>query len=154
LRILILGNMANDGYSISKAFWKMNVDVDLAVNSSEFGMGLPEWEDGDISTNIDPYNTHRDKIRNASISKRVRYFDLLNKVPRKKRTLAKATVKINLIMMIREYDIVEVHILFVIYSHFLESQMWNLTQAKFVISLTKKDEWLIWLEEVTLRQGV
>jgi hypothetical protein len=27
-------------------------------------------------------------------------------------------VKINLIMMIREYDIVEVHILFVIYSQF------------------------------------
>ena len=85
--------MANDGYSIAKAFWKMNMDVDLAANSSEFGMSLPEWEDGDISTNIDLYITHRDEIRNASISKRVRYFDLLNKVPRKKRTLAKAMVK-------------------------------------------------------------
>ena len=44
--------MTNDGYSIAKAYWKMNMDVDLAVNSSEFGMALPEWEDGDISANV------------------------------------------------------------------------------------------------------
>jgi glycosyltransferase involved in cell wall biosynthesis len=118
LRILILGNLANDGYSVAKALWKMKVDADLAVNSSDFGMALPEWEDGDISDQVDPYNIHRDEIRDTSISKRVRYFDLLNKVPRKKRTLDKAMVKINLIRMIREYDIVEVHIPFVIYSQF------------------------------------
>jgi hypothetical protein len=118
LRILILGNMANDGYSISKAFWKMNMDVDLAVNSSEFGMGLPEWEDGDISTNIDPYNTHRDAIKNTNLSDRIRYFDLLNKVKSKKRLFAKIMVRINLIRMIREYDIVEVHLPFVIVSQF------------------------------------
>ena len=86
MRILILGNLANDGYSVAKALWKMNVDADLAVNSSDFGMALPEWEDGDISDHVDPYNIHIDEIRNTSISKRVRYFDLLNKVPRKKRT--------------------------------------------------------------------
>ncbi len=66
LRILILGNLANDGYSIAKPLWKMNIDVDLAVNSSEVEMYLPEWEDGDISTNIDPYNTHRDDIKNTA----------------------------------------------------------------------------------------
>ena len=118
MRILILGNMANDGYSIAKAFWKMNMDVDLAVNSSEFGMGLPEWEDGDISTNIDPYNTHRDAIKNTNLSDRIRYFDLLNKVKRKKRLFAKTMARINLIRMIREYDIVEVHVPYVIYSQF------------------------------------
>jgi glycosyltransferase involved in cell wall biosynthesis len=118
LKILILGNLANDGYSVAKALWKMNMDVDLAVNSSDFGMALPEWEDGDISDQVDPYNIHRDEIRDTSISKRVRYFDLLNKVPRKKRTFAKAMAKINLIRMIREYDIVEAHIPFVIYSQF------------------------------------
>ena len=82
--------MANDGYSVAKAFWKMNMDVDLAVNSSEFGMGLPEWEDGDISANIDPYNTHRDAIKNTNLSDRIRYFDLQNTVKRKKRPFAKA----------------------------------------------------------------
>ena len=52
MHILILGNMANDGYSIAKGLWEMNVDVDFAVNSSDFGMALPEWEDGDINNNI------------------------------------------------------------------------------------------------------
>jgi glycosyltransferase involved in cell wall biosynthesis len=118
LRILILGNMANDGYSIAKPLWKMNVDVDLAVNSSEFAMGLPEWEDGDISPNIDPYNTHRDDIKNTSFSNRIRYFDLLNNGQRKKRPFAKTMVRINLIRMIREYDIVEVHFPYVIFSQF------------------------------------
>jgi glycosyltransferase involved in cell wall biosynthesis len=119
LRILILGNMANDGYSIAKPLWKMNIDVDLAANSSEFGMSLPEWEDGDISTDIDPYNTHRDDIKNTSLSGRIRYFDLLNKVKgRRKRLFSKAKAKINLIRMIREYDIVEVNSPYVIFSQF------------------------------------
>ena len=110
--------MANDGYSIAKAFWKMNMDVDLAVNSSEFGMSLPEWEDGDISTNIDPYNTHRDAIKNTNLSDRIRYFDLQNTVKRKKRPFAKTMLRINLIRMIREYDIVEVNVPYVIFSQF------------------------------------
>jgi glycosyltransferase involved in cell wall biosynthesis len=110
--------MANDGYSVAKALWKMNMDVDLAVNSSEFGMSLPEWEDGDISTNIDPYNTHRDAIKNTNLSDRIRYFDLQNNVKRKKRPFAKTMLRINLIRMIREYDIVEVHVPYVIFSQF------------------------------------
>ena len=97
LRILILGNMANDGYSVAKALWKMNMDVDLAVNSSEFGMALPEWEDGDISTNIHPYNTHRDEIKNTSLSD-VEYVTLifLIKFQKKKRRFAKTMARINL----------------------------------------------------------
>jgi len=110
--------MANDGYSVAKGLWKMNVDVDLAVNSSDFGMGLPEWEDGDISTNIDPYNIQRDAIKNTSLSDRIRYIDLLNNRQRKKRPFDKTMVRINLIRMIREYDIVEVHVPWVIFSQF------------------------------------
>ena len=66
MRILILGNMANDGYSIAKGLWEMNVDVDLAVNSSDFGMALPEWEDGNIKNNIDPYNIQRARNKEYS----------------------------------------------------------------------------------------
>jgi glycosyltransferase involved in cell wall biosynthesis len=118
LRILILGNMANDGYSVAKGLWKMNEDVDLAVDSTDFGMALPEWEDGDISPNIDPYNIPRDAIKNTSLSDRICYIDLLNNRQRKKRPLDKTMVRINLIRMIREYDIVEVHVPWVIFSQF------------------------------------
>ena len=54
MRSLILGNMANDGYAVAKQLRKMNVDVDLAINISDFGMGLPEWEDGNFNDNVDP----------------------------------------------------------------------------------------------------
>ena len=119
MRILILGNMANDGYSVAKGLWEMNVDVDLAVNSSDFGMALPEWEDGDINNNIDPYNIQKNELDNTlNTSKRIRYFDFLNKVPRKKGLTAKIKSRIDLIKMMREYDIVEAHVPYCIYSQF------------------------------------
>ena len=63
MRILILGNMANDGYSVAKELRKMNVDVDLAVNTSDFGMALPEWEDAEIESNVDPFLVNRNEIK-------------------------------------------------------------------------------------------
>jgi len=110
--------MANDGYSVAKALWKMNKDVDLAVNSSDFGMALPEWEDGDISDSTDPYNIHRNEIKNTNLGGRIRYFDFLNKAPRKKNMIGKVMARINLVKMIREYDIVEVHVPFILYAQF------------------------------------
>ena len=56
MRALILGNMANDGYAVAKQLRKMNADVDLAINISDFGMALPEWEDGIFNDNADPYD--------------------------------------------------------------------------------------------------
>ena len=95
--------MANDGYSVAKALWKMNEDVDLAVNSSDFGMALPEWEDGNITNNPDPYKVNREEIKDTlPSSNRIKYFDFLNKAPRKKAILAK-------IEMMIEYDIMEAH---------------------------------------------
>jgi glycosyltransferase involved in cell wall biosynthesis len=120
MRILILGNMANDGYSVAKGLWKMKEDVDLAVNSSDFGMALPEWEDGYISSeNIDPYNVHMSDIQNTlAFHKRIHYFDFLNKIPRKQCLVNKVKSRINLIKMMREYDIVESHVPYMIYSQF------------------------------------
>lgn len=119
MRILILGNMANDGYSLAKGLWKMNVDVDLAVNVSDFGMALPEWEDGDIKSNIDPYDIQKKELENTfASSKRIRYFDFLNKAPKKKKLFAKIKSRVDLIKMMREYDVIEAHAPFSIYSQF------------------------------------
>ncbi len=119
MRILILGNMANDGYAVAKGLWGMNVEVDLAINSSDFGMALPEWEDGDIKDNIDPYNIPREKIKNSFVvPKNIRYFDFLNKIKSKKALISKIKTRIDLIKMIREYDIVEAHVPYSIYTQF------------------------------------
>lgn len=119
MRILILGNMANDGYSVAKELRKMNVDVDLAVNTSDFGMALPEWEDAEIESNVDPFLVNRNEIKSAWVPPAwIRYFDFHNKVPRKKHMMAKIKSRINLIRMMREYDIIETHVPFSLYSQF------------------------------------
>lgn len=111
--------MANDGYAVAKELRRMNVDVDLAINSSDFGMALPEWEDGNISGNIDPYTIHRNEIRNTwDPPVWIRYFDFLNRLPRKKHVIAKIKSRINVIKMMREYDVVEAHVPWAIYSQF------------------------------------
>jgi glycosyltransferase involved in cell wall biosynthesis len=110
--------MANDGYVVAKELRKMNVDVDLAVNTSDFGMALPEWEDSNMSDKADPYSMEKNIANTWKSPDWVRYFDFFNKVPRKKHLLAKIGSRINLIRMMREYDIVEAHVPFVIYAQF------------------------------------
>lgn len=119
MRSLILGNMANDGYAVAKQLRKMNVDVDLAINISDFGMGLPEWEDGNFNDNADPYDLKKNEIKKSwNAPKWIRYFDFQNKVPRKKHRIEKLKARINLIKLIREYDVVEAHVPFSMYTQF------------------------------------
>jgi len=119
VRALILGNMANDGYAVAKQLRKMNADVDLAINISDFGMALPEWEDGIFNDNADPYDLKKNEIKKSwNAPSWIHYFDFLNKVPRKKHRIEKLKARINLIKLIREYDIVEAHVPFSIYTQF------------------------------------
>jgi len=119
MRLLILGNMANDGYSVAKELRKMNKDVDLGINISDFGMALPHWEDGNFSDRVDPYTLNKKDLENAWNSPEwVRYFDFKNKVPKKGQLVEKIQARINLIKMIREYDVVEAHVPFSIYTQF------------------------------------
>jgi glycosyltransferase involved in cell wall biosynthesis len=111
--------MANDGYAVAKELRKMNVDVDLAINVSDFGMALPQWEETEITNTLDPFSLNLSDIKDKWNSPSwIRYFDFLNKVPRKKYLLAKINSRINIIKMIREYDIVETHVPWAIYSQF------------------------------------
>lgn len=119
MRILILGNMANDGYSVAKEMRKDDVNVDLAINISDFGMALPEWEDGEIAKQIDPYNSKMEDVKNTwEPPSWIRYFDFLNKVPKKKNLIGKIKSRINIIKMIREYDVIETHVPWALYAQF------------------------------------
>jgi len=46
-------NMANNGYHIVKALREQGIDADLIIRSTDFGMGLPIWEEKEIEE--DPY---------------------------------------------------------------------------------------------------
>ncbi len=119
MRALILGNMANDGYAVAKQLRKMNADVDLAINISDFGMALPEWEDGIFNDNADPYDLKKNEIKKSwNAPSWIHYFDFLNKVPRKKHRIEKLKARINLIKLIREYDVVEAQVPYSMYTQF------------------------------------
>ena len=119
MKILILGNMGNAGYAVAKGLRKKNIDVDLAVNISGFGMALPEWEDGNISDNIDPYSVSFSKIKKVwKAPEWIHYFDFKNKLSKKSRFFGKLKARIDLVRMIRRYDIVEAHFPFSIYPQF------------------------------------
>lgn len=60
MRILHVGNMANDGYAQVEALRGLGVDAELLINERDFGMGLPQWETMDIQG--DPYNMDADKL--------------------------------------------------------------------------------------------
>lgn len=119
MRILILGNMANDGYAVAKELRKIDVDVDLGINSSDFGMALPEWEEGNITGKVDPYSLKRDDVKNSwNPPAWIRYFDFLNSLPLKNHVLAKVKARFDVLKMMREYDVVETHVPWAIYSQF------------------------------------
>ena len=51
--------MAQDAYNACLGLKEIGVDVELIINKSDFGMGLPFWEKSDL--NMDPYNFNFDK---------------------------------------------------------------------------------------------
>lgn len=119
MRILILGNLANDGYSVAKELRRTGMDVDLAVNTSDFAMAFPEWEEGNVSTTVDPYNVNRDQLKDTWVAPSwIRYFDFVNNLPRRGHLMSKIRARIDVIRMIREYDIVETHVPWYIYAQF------------------------------------
>lgn len=54
MKICHVLNMANNGYHIVKALRDNGVDAELIIRSTDFGMGLPIWEEEEIEE--DPYN--------------------------------------------------------------------------------------------------
>jgi glycosyltransferase involved in cell wall biosynthesis len=119
MRILVLGNLANDGYSVAKELRKMGKDVDLAVNTSDFAMAFPEWEDGNVSTSVDPYSVNRNQLKDTWVPPPwIHYFDFKNNLPRKGHLMSKIMARIDVIRMIREYNIVETHVPWYIYAQF------------------------------------
>lgn len=119
MRILILGNLANDGYAIAKELRKLGKDVELGVNISDFGMALPEWEDGYISDTTDPYSFKKDSIIEWKPPKWIRYFDLYNKLPKTPSSMfKKLKSRISLLKLTREYDVIQSHVPFAIYAQF------------------------------------
>lgn len=54
MKVVHVFNMVNNAWHIVKALRRNGLDSDLIINSSDFGMGLPMWEELELEE--DPYN--------------------------------------------------------------------------------------------------
>jgi len=117
-KILILGNMANDGYAVAKELIKMNVDVTLAVNNSGYAYSFPEWEEERFNYFFDPHKTKRNEIiSNWNVPNWIVNIDF---IPSLRPHLLKNTVKnfYNIIKLCKKFDIIEAHVPFSIQCQF------------------------------------
>lgn len=118
-KILILGNIANEGYVVAKELRKKNIHVDLAINLSDSIFCFPPWIEND---NIKVSNTKLciNDIKNEFTNSEswIHYFDLFDRVPRKKQIFKKIKSRINLFRFIRKYDVVLVHYPYANYAQF------------------------------------
>ena len=72
-------------------------------------MGLPEWEDADIPDDMDPYSFSFNKTSKVwKAPDWIRYFDFKNRLS-KSHIFEKIKARIDIIRMVRNYDIVEAH---------------------------------------------
>lgn len=111
--------MANDGYNIVKEMRKNNINVDLGINTSDFGMGRPEWEDGGFEEGTNPYMIDKQIVKDSWESPEwIKYFNFQNHLSKKKSLIKKLNAVLNVIKMIREYDIVEAHVPWSLYAQF------------------------------------
>lgn len=116
MKALILGNMANDGYVLCKQLQKMGVDVTLGLNTNDFGMCYPEWEDADLEP-MNPYGLKRQDIKKTIDYDWIQNFDLDMNL--RTRELVKRVLQVNKIKRFADkFDIIEAHAPYSIATYF------------------------------------
>jgi len=116
MRILILGNMANDGYSVAKAMRKLGISAELGINISDFGMALPEWEDASAD-GLDPYDLIHNRF-NWQPPEWIIYFDFRNRDRLQSAFVEKVGARIGLWKLARGYDVIEAGQPYSLYAQF------------------------------------
>jgi len=110
--------MANDAYSIVKFMRASGMEADLVLNKQDFGMALPQWEEGIFMKGINPYSVRPKDIDGTihSLPAWIRFWDQ-NRFGED--AFAHALNRIDLYRLVKEYDIIEAHAPFAIYAQFL-----------------------------------
>jgi len=112
MRIVHVFNMANAAYNIAKFQRRIGMDVDLIIRKNDFGMALPQWEEG-YFTNIDPYHVDWSKINNLPLPDWIKVWN-----PGPIVFDPKSIFK--LIIMVKEYDLMQLYTGAVIYLQFIK----------------------------------
>lgn len=112
MKIGLVLNMANNQWLIAKALRRAGVEADLIINSRDFGMGVPHWEEADI-VGVDPYTIDMDELS--------RFYTLPEWVKIWNPTDLHVSPQnvIDLLYMVKEYDLLQLSPPSVVYLQFM-----------------------------------
>lgn len=164
MKVLSVGNMAEDGLLTTLALRHIGIDADLLVNAKDFAAGYPEWELGefgrDIFTNgknemIDPYNLDQSELadswerpnwiqtlKGASLSPRIspesraKHKSTFTLLGRIWRRVKFALTYFELFKHATNYDIVEAHVPYPIHLQYMRKP-YLVYEAGWIRSLVK-----------------
>lgn len=112
MKIGLVMNMANNQWLIAKSLRRAGVEADLIINAKDFGMGVPHWEEADI-VGVDPYAMDMDELS--------KYYRLPEwvKVWNPSDLHVSPQNVINLLYMVKEYDLLQLSPPSVVYLQFM-----------------------------------
>jgi len=108
-------NMVNNHWLIAKALRRAGLEVDLIISAKDFGMSLPHWEEADI-VGVNPYTIDIDELsRFYTLPEWVKIWD-----PRDLYVSPRGVI--DLLYMVKGYDLVQLAPPSVIYLQFLRKK--------------------------------
>ena len=112
MKIGLVLNMANNQWLIAKALRRAGVEADLIINSRDFGMGVPHWEEADI-VGVDPYAIDLDDLS--------KFYALPEwvKIWRPRDLHVSPQDVIDLLYMVKEYDLLQLSPPSIVYLQFM-----------------------------------
>jgi len=115
VKIGLVLNMANNQWLIAKALRRNGLEADLIINARDFGMGLPHWEEANIS-GVDPYSIDINEISKFyTLPEWVKVWN-----PRDLQVTAQNVV--DLLYMTKEYDLLQLSPPSIIYLQFMRKK--------------------------------
>jgi glycosyltransferase involved in cell wall biosynthesis len=67
MRVLLVGNIANNSYLLAKFLRRRGIEADLLIYDYKHIMGQPEWEDGVFSERVDEFDPDLSKVQNFTL---------------------------------------------------------------------------------------
>ena len=115
MKIGLVLNMANNQWLIAKALRRDGLKADLIINARDFGMGLPHWEEADVS-GVDPYTIDINEISKFyAVPEWVKVWN-----PGDLQVTAQNVI--DLLYMAKEYDLLQLSPPSVIYLQFMRKK--------------------------------
>lgn len=112
MKVGLVLNMANNQWLIAKALRRAGIEADLIISSRDFGMSFPHWEEAEIS-GVDPYTARiQDLSKYYTLPGWVKVWDPsdLHISPQN---------VIDLLNMVKQYELLQLSVPSVIYLQFL-----------------------------------